>query len=114
MRRNYWDERGKLSYSKTTSRIRPPEFTFKADRDYDQGQKPTQEKGAEMPRYDYRCQTCSETYELNRAMSDADAPATCSSGHVGAARLLPVFASTGLADSPARSGGGCCGGGCCN
>lgn len=52
-------------------------------------------------------------------MADADAPATCPDGHVGAARLLPVFAATGLAAAPAPAGGMCgapvaggCGGGC--
>jgi hypothetical protein len=58
--------------------------------------------------------TCTATYELTRPMDQADAPATCPEGHVGAARLLPVFASTGLADTPAPRGGGCCGGGCCS
>jgi hypothetical protein len=47
-------------------------------------------------------------------MVDADAPATCPEGHVGARRLLPVFATTGLAAEPV--GGGMCGapvaGGC--
>jgi len=70
-----------------------------------------------MPRYDYRCKTCEQTYELSRPMADADSPATCPQGHVGAARLLPVFATTG-ATAPAGAAvaapsGGCCGGGCC-
>jgi hypothetical protein len=50
-------------------------------------------------------------------MAQADAPARCPDGHVGARRLLPVFATTGLAAEPA--GGVCgapvaggCGGGC--
>jgi len=71
-----------------------------------------------VPRYDYRCTTCESVYELSRPMSDADAAATCPEGHVGAVRLLAVFATTGGA-SPERSaspssGGGCCGGGCCS
>ena len=51
-------------------------------------------------------------------MADADAPATCPTGHVGARRLLPVFATTGSA-TDTTSGGLCgapvaggCGGGC--
>ncbi len=74
-----------------------------------------------MPRYDFRCTTCDQTYEVSRPMSDADAPATCPDGHVGAVRLLPVFATTGFnttgggsGPAPAPSGGGCCGGGCCS
>jgi hypothetical protein len=47
-------------------------------------------------------------------MADADAPATCPAGHVGATRLIPVFATTGLAAPP--QGAGACGapvaGGC--
>jgi hypothetical protein len=47
-------------------------------------------------------------------MAEADAPAACPEGHVGATRLLPVFATTGLASAPA--GGEACGapapGGC--
>jgi len=69
-----------------------------------------------VPRYDYRCRTCDAVYEERRPMSDADAPATCPAGHVGAARLIPVFASTGHAAEPAFAGGGMCGapvaGGC--
>ena len=41
-------------------------------------------------------------------MADADAPASCPDGHVGARRLFPVFATTGLAAEPA---GAMCGGG---
>ena len=74
-----------------------------------------------MPRYDFKCRTCERTYEVTRAMADADAPATCPDGHVGAVRLLPMFATTGFATTgsasgpaPAPSGGGCCGGGCCS
>lgn len=70
-----------------------------------------------MPLYDYRCTTCDAVYEARRSMADADAPAVCPSGHTGAVRLLPVFATTGQAAEPA--GGTCgapvaggCGGGC--
>ncbi len=52
-------------------------------------------------------------------MADADAPTVCPDGHVGAVRLLPVFAATGLAAEPGPAGGMCgapvaggCGGGC--
>jgi putative FmdB family regulatory protein len=70
-----------------------------------------------MPLYEYRCRTCEAVYEERRSMADADAPATCPEGHVGAARLLPVFATTGQATQPAAGmcgapvAGGC-GGGC--
>jgi len=71
-----------------------------------------------MPVYDYRCQTCHVVFDERRPMADADAPAVCPDGHVGAARLLPIFAATGRATPPA-GGGACgapvaggCGGGC--
>jgi putative FmdB family regulatory protein len=70
-----------------------------------------------MPLYEYRCRTCEAVYEERRPMADADAPATCPDGHVGASRLLPVFATTGHAAQPvagmcgAPVAGGC-GGGC--
>ena len=69
-----------------------------------------------MPVYEFRCSTCHVVFDERRAMAEADSPAHCPAGHVGAARrLLPVFfATTGLAAEPAR--GGPCGapvaGGC--
>jgi hypothetical protein len=66
-----------------------------------------------MARYDFRCTSCEQTFELTRPMADADDPASCPQGHEGARRLLPVFTATGMASIPATSGGGCCGGGCC-
>jgi putative FmdB family regulatory protein len=71
-----------------------------------------------MPVYEYRCTTCHVVYDERRPMADADAPAACPAGHVGGARLLPIFAATGRA-TPPRSGGACgapvaggCGSGC--
>jgi putative FmdB family regulatory protein len=71
-----------------------------------------------MPVYEFRCTTCHAVYDERRPMADADAPATCPAGHTGAARLLPLFATTGLAAAPPPGGrcgapqGGGCGGGC--
>jgi putative FmdB family regulatory protein len=74
-----------------------------------------------MPRYEYRCRTCGAVYEERRRMAEADDPATCPSGHAGATRLLPVFATIGrnagtsdeqiggLCGAPAAGG---CGAGC--
>jgi putative FmdB family regulatory protein len=67
-----------------------------------------------MPRYEYRCRTCAETFELRRPMSESDAPATCPAGHVETMRLLSVFASVGTASAsgaaaaPAAPCGGHC------
>lgn len=68
-----------------------------------------------MPRYDIRCRTCGDTFEVTRPMAEADAPAPCPGGHDDTVRLLSmVSVSTGAA-APQSSGGGggCCGGGCC-
>jgi putative FmdB family regulatory protein len=68
-----------------------------------------------MPTYEFRCRACGDTFEERRAMAEADAPATCPSGHRDTTRLLSVFAATGSAAPSAATpsgGGGCCGGAC--
>jgi putative FmdB family regulatory protein len=71
-----------------------------------------------MPRYEYRCRTCDDTFELRRTMSESDAPAFCPEGHADTTKLLSVFASVGAstggeaAPAPAPSMGGGCGGHC--
>ena len=74
-----------------------------------------------MPRYEFRCRACGDTFEVNRPMSEAAAPADCPSGHPDTVKLLSTVALTGRGPGgapagPARpagpSGGGCCGGGC--
>ncbi|WP_083958194.1 FmdB family zinc ribbon protein [Herbidospora mongoliensis] len=73
-----------------------------------------------MPRYDYRCRACGSTFELNRPMAEANAPAPCPDGHGDTVKLLSTVAVTGTASggsaprpSSGGGGGGCCGGGCC-
>jgi putative FmdB family regulatory protein len=76
-----------------------------------------------MPRYEFRCRACGDTFEVSRSMADAGAPATCPSGHDDTVRLLSTVALTGrttasvgasarLASSTAERMGGCCGGAC--
>lgn len=70
-----------------------------------------------MPRYEYRCRACGDTFELSRPMSEASAPATCPAGHDDAVKLLSTVAVGGRAAASApmagpAGGGGCCGGGC--
>ena len=68
-----------------------------------------------MARYEYRCRTCDDRFELRRPMSEADAPAACPSGHADVVRLLSVFATVGAGTSagPAAAPmGGGCGGAC--
>ncbi|MEU2924871.1 zinc ribbon domain-containing protein [Streptomyces sp. NPDC007251] len=71
-----------------------------------------------MPRYEYRCRTCGDTFELNRPMAESAAPASCPAGHDDTVKLLSTVAVGGRAGAAAQApagggGGGCCGGGCC-
>ncbi|MBM9621793.1 FmdB family zinc ribbon protein [Streptomyces zhihengii] len=74
-----------------------------------------------MPRYEYRCRTCGDTFEVSRPMAESSAPADCPAGHDDTVKLLSAVAVGGTAAggsgaAPAPSGGGgggCCGGGCC-
>lgn len=74
-----------------------------------------------MPRYEYRCRTCDDTFELSRPMAESSAPADCPAGHADTVKLLSAVAvggrGTASAAAPAAAmgggGGGCCGGGAC-
>ncbi|MEU4731178.1 zinc ribbon domain-containing protein [Streptomyces sp. NPDC023588] len=70
-----------------------------------------------MPRYEFRCRTCDDTFEVSRPMAESSAPADCPAGHADTVKLLSAVAvgGTSSAPTPARSagGGGCCGGGGC-
>ncbi|MFE1247372.1 zinc ribbon domain-containing protein [Streptomyces sp. NPDC058735] len=71
-----------------------------------------------MPRYEYRCRTCGDTFERSRPMAESSAPASCPSGHDDTVKLLSTVSVAGSASAPAPGaggggGGGCCGGGCC-
>jgi putative FmdB family regulatory protein len=70
-----------------------------------------------MPRYEFRCRACGDTFEINRPMASASAPASCPQGHDDTVKLLSTVAVTGRGGSAgaaptAPTGGGCCGGGC--
>ncbi|HSR86097.1 MAG TPA: zinc ribbon domain-containing protein [Streptosporangiaceae bacterium] len=67
-----------------------------------------------MPRYEYRCRACGDTFEQTRPMSESSAPAACPQGHDDSVKLLSTVAVGGRASAggaPA-GGGGCCGGAC--
>ncbi|MFE9247787.1 zinc ribbon domain-containing protein [Streptomyces sp. NPDC007088] len=72
-----------------------------------------------MPRYEYRCRSCGDTFELSRPMAESSAPASCPVGHDDTVKLLSTVAVGGSGSSstpapaPTGGGGGCCGGGCC-
>jgi putative FmdB family regulatory protein len=69
-----------------------------------------------MPRYEYRCRACGDTFELSRPMSESADPASCPQGHDDTVKLLSTVAVGGLASGTSPSGppagGGCCGGAC--
>jgi putative FmdB family regulatory protein len=69
-----------------------------------------------MPRYEYRCRACGDTFELTRPMSESSAPAACPAGHDDTVKLLSTVAVGGLRSGPGAApmggGGGCCGGAC--
>ncbi|MFE1794138.1 zinc ribbon domain-containing protein [Streptomyces sp. NPDC059525] len=66
-----------------------------------------------MPRYEYRCRSCDDTFEVSRPMAESSAPADCPAGHADTVKLLSAVAVGGTSSAPAPSGGGCCGGGGC-
>src|SRR5918997_6756503 len=74
-----------------------------------------------VPRYEFRCRECSDTFEVNRPMTASGEPAQCPAGHGDTVRLLSTVALSVGAPSGATSSqtaraaapaGGCCGGGC--
>ncbi|MFJ7585834.1 zinc ribbon domain-containing protein [Streptomyces sp. NPDC097617] len=70
-----------------------------------------------MPRYEFRCRTCDDTFEVSRPMAESSTPADCPAGHADTVKLLSAVAVGGTgggAPAPAMGGGGgCCGGGGC-
>jgi putative FmdB family regulatory protein len=72
-----------------------------------------------MPRYDYRCRACGDTFEVTRPLTAAPSTVACPQGHDDTVKLLSTVALTGrggvsVAPRPAAgpSAGGCCGGAC--
>ncbi len=65
-----------------------------------------------MPRYEYRCRACGDTFEKTRPMSESAAPCACPQGHDDTVRLLSTISVGGRAGADRDAGGGCCGGAC--
>ena len=63
-----------------------------------------------MPRYEYRCRACGDTFELNRPMAESSAPCTCPQGHDDTVKLLSTVSVGGLASGRATGLGGPSGG----
>jgi len=73
-----------------------------------------------MPRYEFRCRACGDTFVVDRPMSESSAPAACPHGHDDTVKLLTTIGLNGGSSGGSASavnmpagGGGCCGGGCC-
>ncbi|HEV7657729.1 MAG TPA: zinc ribbon domain-containing protein [Mycobacteriales bacterium] len=71
-----------------------------------------------MPRYEYRCRACGDTFEASRPMAESAVPAPCPAGHDDTVKLLSTVALTGRPTAPVPAarptrGGTCCGGSCC-
>lgn len=74
-----------------------------------------------MPAYDYRCQKCEDTFEIERSMKDDSKPVCTQCGSEEVTRIFSVHVATGAKASakdrakaaPSKPmGGHCCGGGC--
>jgi putative FmdB family regulatory protein len=69
-----------------------------------------------MARYEYRCPTCTERFEVERSITAPTTAVLCPDGHGEARRVFSPIASVGRAGAGAApampSGGGCCGGAC--
>jgi putative FmdB family regulatory protein len=65
-----------------------------------------------VPRYEYRCRACGDTFEVTRPMSASDDPCACPQGHDDTVKLLSAVAVGGRAAAGPSAGGGCCGGAC--
>ena len=68
-----------------------------------------------MPRYDYRCRSCGDTFEVTRSITATSTAVECPRGHNDTVKLLSTIALTGstpAVSAPRTGGGGCCGGAC--
>ncbi|MCX7012274.1 MAG: zinc ribbon domain-containing protein [Candidatus Sumerlaeota bacterium] len=69
-----------------------------------------------MPSYDFRCQDCRETFEVQASFAQYSAmmkEKKVACPKCGSKKPVRVFSPPGiLAASSRSSGGGCCGGGC--
>ena len=55
-----------------------------------------------MPRYEYRCRACGDTFERSRPMSESSAPCPCPQGHDDTVRLLSTISVAAGPAMPVR------------
>ncbi len=71
-----------------------------------------------MPLYEYRCQSCSDTFEVLTTFAERDRGQACPSCESTQTRVLVSTFAVAGGDEPGQAldfgtgGGGCCGGGC--
>ena len=70
-----------------------------------------------MPLYEYRCQSCSGTFEVLTTFAERDQSQACPSCESTQTRVLVSSFALGKGDAGqaldfGAGGGGCCGGGC--
>ena len=56
-----------------------------------------------MPRYEFRCRACGDTFLVTRPMSESGAPAACPQGHDDTVKLLSTVAVGRRASGPSSS-----------
>lgn len=66
----------------------------------------------DMPRYEFHCRPCGDTFEVERPMRSAGEPADCPRGHSDTVKLLSTVSLGGQEAAAPLAGGGCCGGAC--
>jgi putative FmdB family regulatory protein len=68
-----------------------------------------------VPRYEYRCRACGDTFELNRPMAESAAPCLCPQGHDDTVKLLSAVSVGGLGGGREgkKGGEGCFWGAAC-
>ena len=57
-----------------------------------------------MPRYEFRCRACGDTFLLTRPMSESGDPATCPQGHDDTVKLLTTVGLGGRSSGAPRPG----------
>ncbi|NMN97848.1 FmdB family zinc ribbon protein [Antrihabitans stalactiti] len=64
-----------------------------------------------MPRYEYRCRSCGDTFDVTRSMSESSVATPCPQGHDDTVKLLTTLGLAGKATPAAapqaQAGGGC-------